>query len=59
MKSRRAAQEADIVVINHHLLFADLMVKEGGFGEVIPRFEVLVCDEAHLYLPTRQDSDWR
>jgi ATP-dependent DNA helicase DinG len=43
---RREAAQARIIIANHHLLFADLMVKEGGFGEVIPRFEVLVCDEA-------------
>ncbi len=43
---RREAARARIMIANHHLLFADLMVKEGGFGEVLPRFEVLVCDEA-------------
>ena len=43
---RRAAARSQIIIANHHLLFADLMVKESGFGEVLPRFEVLVCDEA-------------
>jgi ATP-dependent DNA helicase DinG len=43
---RREAARSRIIIANHHLLFADLMVKEGGFGEVLPRFEVLVCDEA-------------
>ena len=43
---RREAARSQIIIANHHLLFADLMVKEGGFGEVLPRFEVLVCDEA-------------
>jgi ATP-dependent DNA helicase DinG len=44
---RREAARSRIIIANHHLLFADLMVKESGFGEVLPRFEVLVCDEAH------------
>lgn len=44
---RRAAAKADIIVVNHHLFFADLMVKKGGFGEIIPRFQVLAFDEAH------------
>ena len=44
---RRRAAQARIIVVNHHLLFADLMVKKGGFGEIIPRFQVLIFDEAH------------
>ncbi|MBW1935108.1 MAG: ATP-dependent DNA helicase [Deltaproteobacteria bacterium] len=44
---RRKAAQARIIVVNHHLLFADLVVKEGGFGEIIPRFQALVFDEAH------------
>jgi ATP-dependent DNA helicase DinG len=45
MRSR--AMEADLMVVNHHLLTSDLAVKESGFGEVIPRYEALVVDEAH------------
>ena len=44
---RRRAARADIIIVNHYLFFADLMVKEGGFGEIIPRFQTLVFDEAH------------
>jgi ATP-dependent DNA helicase DinG len=44
---RRRAVEARIIIVNHHLFFADLMVKKGGFGEIIPRFQVVVFDEAH------------
>ena len=44
---RRLAAKADIIIVNHHLFFADLMLKSDGFGEVIPRFEVAVFDEAH------------
>jgi len=44
---RRRAARAQIVIVNHHLFFADLMVKQGGFGEILPRFEVVVMDEAH------------
>ncbi|MBN1833139.1 MAG: ATP-dependent DNA helicase [Deltaproteobacteria bacterium] len=44
---RRRAAEARIIIVNHHLFFADLIVKKGGFGEIIPRFQVVVFDEAH------------
>ena len=44
---RRRAAQAGIIIVNHHLFFADLMVKKGGFGEIIPRFQVAVFDEAH------------
>jgi ATP-dependent DNA helicase DinG len=44
---RANAAKAKIIIVNHHLFFADLKVKEGGFGEVIPRFQVAVFDEAH------------
>ena len=46
-KARRTAQEADIVVINHHLLFADMAIKEGGFGELLPGANAFILDEAH------------
>jgi ATP-dependent DNA helicase DinG len=47
VKARRKAQEADLLVINHHLLCADWKIKEGGFGELLPEAEVVICDEAH------------
>ena len=47
LKARRAAQEADLVVINHHLLCADLALKEEGFGELLPGVDAFVIDEAH------------
>ena len=47
VKARRDAQEADIVVVNHHLLLADMALKEEGFGELLPTAEVFVIDEAH------------
>jgi len=47
LKARRAAQEADLVVINHHLLCADLALKEEGFGELLPGADAFVIDEAH------------
>lgn len=46
-KARRAAQEAELVVINHHLLFADMALKEDGFGELLPTAEAYIIDEAH------------
>lgn len=47
-RARREAQDADIVVVNHHLLFADMAIKQSGFGEVLPGAAVFVIDEAHL-----------
>lgn len=47
-QARRRAQQADLVVINHHLFFADLAVRENGFGEVVPYADVVIFDEAHL-----------
>ncbi|MDH5484187.1 MAG: ATP-dependent DNA helicase [Gammaproteobacteria bacterium] len=46
-KARRGAQEADVVVVNHHLLLADMAIKEEGFGELLPSAEVFIIDEAH------------
>jgi ATP-dependent DNA helicase DinG len=47
-KARKKAMEADVIVVNHHLFFADLSLKEGGFGELIPEVDLVVFDEAHL-----------
>ncbi len=47
MKARREAQNADLVVINHHLLCADMALKEEGFGELLPGAEAFIIDEAH------------
>ncbi len=44
---RSQAARSKIIIVNHHLFFADLKVKKGGFGEIIPRFQVAVLDEAH------------
>ena len=45
--ARKKAQESDIVVVNHHLLCADLALKEQGFGELLPSANGFVIDEAH------------
>jgi ATP-dependent DNA helicase DinG len=47
VKARRAAQESDLVVVNHHLLLADLAMKEEGFIEFLPGAESIILDEAH------------
>lgn len=68
-KARRKALEADLVVINHHLFFADAKLKQDGFGSLLPGIEVLVFDEAHQLpeiasdfyatrLSTRMLTDW-
>lgn len=45
--ARREALAADVVVINHHLFFADLAVRETGMAELLPTVSVVVFDEAH------------
>lgn len=47
VKARKRALDADVIVVNHHLFLADLVVKEGGFGELIPEAQVMIFDEAH------------
>ncbi len=47
VEARRRAQEADIVVINHHLLCADFSIKDEGFGELLPAADAYIIDEAH------------
>ncbi len=44
---RRDAAAADLLVVNHHLLFSDLAVRRGGYGEVLPRYDAVFFDEAH------------
>ncbi len=46
-RARQKAQEADLVVVNHHLLFADQALKREGFGEILPGAQTFVLDEAH------------
>ncbi len=47
VKARKKAMDADVVIVNHHLFLADMVVKESGFGELIPQAEVMIFDEAH------------
>ncbi len=47
MAARREALAADIVVVNHHLLMADLLLKERGFGDLLPGTDAVIVDEAH------------
>lgn len=47
LEARRNAQAADIVVVNHHLLLADLALKDEGFGDLLPGAEAVILDEAH------------
>jgi ATP-dependent DNA helicase DinG len=45
--ARREALEADIVIVNHHLLLADLALKEDGFGDLLGSADAIILDEAH------------
>ncbi|EMG5759181.1 ATP-dependent DNA helicase, partial [Yersinia enterocolitica] len=44
VKARRRAMDADVVVVNHHLFLADMVVKESGFAELIPTADVMIFD---------------
>ena len=47
VRARREAMAADVVVVNHHLFFADLAVRESGMAELLPTVRVAIFDEAH------------
>ena len=47
MQARREAMAADVVVVNHHLFFADLTLRDSGVAELLPTVDVAVFDEAH------------
>ena len=47
VKARREALEADLVVVNHHLFFADVALKEEGMAELLPNCNTVIFDEAH------------
>jgi len=47
-RMRDRAREADIVVVNHHLFFADLALRNGNYGSVLPDYTAVILDEAHL-----------
>jgi ATP-dependent DNA helicase DinG len=47
VKARREAMAADLVVINHHLFFADMALRDTGMAELLPSVEAVVFDEAH------------
>ena len=47
MKARREAMAADLVVVNHHLFFADMALRDSGVAELLPSVEVAIFDEAH------------
>jgi ATP-dependent DNA helicase DinG len=46
-KARQAAQEADLVVVNHHLLCADLALRDEGVADLLPTAQAIIFDEAH------------
>ncbi|HEV7857410.1 MAG TPA: ATP-dependent DNA helicase [Pyrinomonadaceae bacterium] len=47
-RMRQRANDADIVIVNHHLFFADLALRGGQYGQVLPDYNAVVFDEAHL-----------
>ncbi|MEA3153091.1 MAG: ATP-dependent helicase DinG, partial [Betaproteobacteria bacterium] len=47
MKARKQALEADVVVVNHHLFFADVVLRDEGIGELLPACNTVIFDEAH------------
>jgi ATP-dependent DNA helicase DinG len=49
VQARRLAQAADLVIVNHHLLLADMAIREEGFGELLPGTDAVILDEAHQF----------
>jgi ATP-dependent DNA helicase DinG len=47
MKARKEAQDADVVVVNHHLFFADVTLRDEGLAELLPACNTVILDEAH------------
>ena len=47
MQARKAAMAADLVVVNHHLFFADVMLRDEGMAELLPACNTVIFDEAH------------
>lgn len=47
LAARRAAMDSDVVVVNHHLFFADVMLRDEGAGELLPACNAVIFDEAH------------
>src|SRR5690554_6381265 len=47
LAARREARDADVVVVNHHLFFADVMLGDTGMGELLPTCNAVIFDEAH------------
>ena len=47
VKARRESSNADLIIVNHHLLFADMVLKETGFAELLPNADAIILDEAH------------
>ena len=47
-RMKQAAAASDLIIVNHHLFFADLALKEASFGEVLPQYDAVIFDEAHL-----------
>ncbi|MEF3075555.1 ATP-dependent DNA helicase [Methylobacter sp. Wu1] len=52
VKARKKAQEAEILVVNHHLLCADWSIRDSGFGELLPDADIVIIDEAHQLADT-------
>ena len=46
-KLRKSAGRARLLIVNHHLFFSDLALKKDGYGEILPRYEAVIFDEAH------------
>ncbi|MCL4762153.1 MAG: ATP-dependent DNA helicase, partial [Burkholderiales bacterium] len=47
MKARKEAMDADVVIVNHHLFFADVMLRDEGLAELLPSCNTVILDEAH------------
>jgi len=55
---QQRAKEADLIIVNHHLFFADLALKQDDFGSILPEYSAVVFDEAQRDGGRRSDYFW-
>jgi ATP-dependent DNA helicase DinG len=47
-RMKKEAEKAELIIVNHHLFFADLALKENSYGQILPAYDAVIFDEAHL-----------
>ena len=58
MEARKKALSADLVVVNHHLFFADILLRDEGLSELLPTCDTVIFDEAHYLNDSSRGHVW-